>query len=77
MTKMEISSQMTYHSVTKVSGITGKSSQIATFLVVASRPAPAAGASVVVARPGAVRRLLQDVRETSDGEWRRREERRR
>jgi hypothetical protein len=34
MTKMEISSQMTYHSMTKVSGVTSKSSQIATFLVV-------------------------------------------
>jgi hypothetical protein len=34
MTKMEISSQMTYHSVMKVSGVTSKSSQIATFLVV-------------------------------------------
>jgi hypothetical protein len=31
---MEISSQMTYHSVTKVNGVTSKSSQIATFLVV-------------------------------------------
>jgi hypothetical protein len=34
MTKMEISSQMTNHSMTKVSGVTSKSSQIATFLVV-------------------------------------------
>jgi hypothetical protein len=34
MTKMEISSQTTYHSVMKVSGVTSKSSQIAKFLVV-------------------------------------------
>jgi hypothetical protein len=34
MTKLENSSYKTYHSVTKVSSVTSKSSQIATFLVV-------------------------------------------